>query len=701
MKKTLAFILTVIFCLLMVSAVSAEELEVNCLYGTPEIDGVLDEMYLGSAHQTMEDPGFFVWGDYSGEFDLQAEAYYLWDENYLYVCTIVTDDDVMDVGEDRYEAEPANWQADAVENWFDESEGKWKTHADAFGHMFYARNNGGGGEPPFTDDKVIHAVTITDTGYITEYALPMTENHVGGYISTSIQVNDQCVLDDGYGAGYASGSQNVEMFLEFVNTSAGGGSAPAASSSDAPDYVTDGLAAWYDGANNAAGSQDKAATVWKDSSGHGLDFEVELNDTNYWTDKAFHIDSTRNYLPDELVDLVNGDTYTLEFAAGELVYPATDWVSLIISDNDHFSLFIRVSNDNLEYKYNDANKDRPMADNGADLVNNSTVAISFDINSQDCWMYVDGELLSENVPIDTNIADTLMLGHDDAKRIWSGDVYAMRFYDRVLTPEEIAKNAAADNARFRSDAAPAPFGALTPTSSPAAPAEPTAPAASAYPASGESGNFMMGTIIGNETGWDGTASSGAASAFDGKAATFFDPLGVGDGFCGMEFDEPYILEKVAILSRATFLDRFNGASIEGSNDGEEWETLWESEEEAPSETEYNIVTEFENNYGYKMFRYINWINHGDVAEVEFYGKPGTAERPAEEPKAEEPAAEEPKAEEPAEESKAEEPAEEPKAEEPAADTPAADTKPAETAKSGCGAMIGGGFIVLVTVLGSA
>ncbi len=226
--------------------------------------------------------------------------------------------------------------------------------------------------------------------------------------------------------------------------------------------------------------------------------------------------------------------------------------------------------------------------------------------------------------------------------------------------------------------------------------------ASGYPASGESGNFMMGKIIGNETGWDGTAGSGAASAFDGKAETFFDPLGVGDGFCGMEFDEPYILEKVAILSRSTFLDRFYGGSIEGSNDGEEWETLWESEEEAPSATEYNIVTEFDNNYGYKMFRYINWLKHGDVAEVEFYGKPGTAERPAEEPKAEEPKAEEPKAEEP----KAEEPAAEPEPETPAetpAETPTETPaeKPAETAKSGCGSMIGGGMIVLVTILGSA
>ena len=47
------------------------------------------------------------------------------------------------------------------------------------------------------------------------------------------------------------------------------------------------------------------------------------------------------------------------------------------------------------------------------------------------------------------------------------------------------------------------------------------------------------------------------------------------------------------------------------------------------------------------------------------------------------------------------PAETPTTTEPT--TPAADTKPAETetAKSGCGSMIGGGLIVLVTVLGSA
>ena len=238
--------------------------------------------------------------------------------------------------------------------------------------------------------------------------------------------------------------------------------------------------------------------------------------------------------------------------------------------------------------------------------------------------------------------------------------------------------------------------------------------AASYPASGESGNIMIGTVIGNETGWDGTEGSGAASAFDGKANTFFDPLGQGDGYCGMQMSETYILEKVAILSRHVDTDynsRFKGAQIQGSNDGENWTSLWQSDTTGTA-PEYYIVTEFENNTGYTMFRYFNDADHGDVAEVEFYGKPGKVDAPA----AEEPAAEEPKAEKPA--TTVEEAVEEvtdnvTEAVENTAEavgdavTNAAEqatdavNNAVESAKSGCGSMIGGGLIVLVTVLGSA
>ena len=163
-----------------------------------------------------------------------------------------------------------------------------------------------------------------------------------------------------------------------------------------------------------------------------------------------------------------------------------------------------------------------------------------------------------------------------------------------------------------------------------------------YPSSGADGNLINGTVIGNAEGWGGNAAAGAAAAFDGDPATFFDPLGKGDGFCGMDAGEPYILDKVVILSRYVDYDwneRFDGAQIQGSNDGENWTTLWTSDTVGTA-PEYYTVTEFENNTGYSQFRYYNEKNHGDVAEVEFYGNPGKveAEAPAEEP-AEEPAAE--------------------------------------------------------------
>ena len=168
-----------------------------------------------------------------------------------------------------------------------------------------------------------------------------------------------------------------------------------------------------------------------------------------------------------------------------------------------------------------------------------------------------------------------------------------------------------------------------------------------YPASGADGNVITGTVIGNETGWGDNADAGAAAAFDGNPASFFDPLGVGDGFCGIDAGESYILDKVVVLSRDGFNDRFVGAMIQGSNDGENWTTLWTSDAEG-TYPDYCTVTEFENNTGYSQFRYFNETNHGDVAEVEFYGTPGKVEpAPAEEAPAEEaPAEEAPAAEAP-------------------------------------------------------
>ena len=151
--------------------------------------------------------------------------------------------------------------------------------------------------------------------------------------------------------------------------------------------------------------------------------------------------------------------------------------------------------------------------------------------------------------------------------------------------------------------------------------------AAAYPASGtaipDGSVCIKGELIGNETGWGGNAATGAAAAFDGDINTFFDPLGTGDGFCGMDAGKPYVLTKVAIHPRDAQLARFYGATIQGSNDGEEWTDIWMSLDEATEWTWHEVeADEFdESGVAYRYYRYYNMLSHGDVAEVELYGYP--------------------------------------------------------------------------------
>lgn len=207
-----------------------------------------------------------------------------------------------------------------------------------------------------------------------------------------------------------------------------------------------------------------------------------------------------------------------------------------------------------------------------------------------------------------------------------------------------------------------------------------------YPSSGVSvpdGSVAInGTVIGNETGWGGNAATGAAAAFDGDINTFFDPLGTGDGFCGMDAGKPYVLTKVAIHPRDAQLARFYGATIQGSNDGEEWTDIWMSLDEATEWTWHEVEADDfdESGVAYRYYRYYDMLSHGDVAEVEFYGYPEDGvveEAPAEteaapvetEAETEAPAAEETTA--PAE---TEAPAEETEAPEETVETPAETTK---------------------------
>jgi hypothetical protein len=158
-------------------------------------------------------------------------------------------------------------------------------------------------------------------------------------------------------------------------------------------------------------------------------------------------------------------------------------------------------------------------------------------------------------------------------------------------------------------------------------ADATEAAASGYPSSGVTppdGSFIIkGELIGLEEGWGGNADAGRDAAFDGDINTYFDPLGTGDGYAGVDAGEQYTLTYIVIHPRDGQLPRFDGAEINGSNDGENWELIWISEGEAEEWTWQEISADkFKiQNPTFRYFRYFNEYTHGDVGEVELYGVP--------------------------------------------------------------------------------
>ena len=219
---------------------------------------------------------------------------------------------------------------------------------------------------------------------------------------------------------------------------------------------------------------------------------------------------------------------------------------------------------------------------------------------------------------------------------WAGTITAMRLdifdsayegqlakvaYVAVFASEEDANNF--DYAAWRSAG-----GATTNVVEEKSAEEPAAPGiGEAYPASGtaipDGSVLIRGELIGSVTGWGEAAASGRHAAFDGNIETFFDPATASVDYCGIDAGEEMILTKIIIHPRTTFLDRFNGATIEASNDPnfEESVELYFSVEQAPEVAYYDVTDEMETseNTGYRYFRYINYMSHGDVAEVELYG----------------------------------------------------------------------------------
>lgn len=207
-----------------------------------------------------------------------------------------------------------------------------------------------------------------------------------------------------------------------------------------PTYVTDGLVSLYSGTNSG---EDPA--VWTDLVGENH-FSITTNGKNYFTEEGLAVEGAQHHFPQAIVDLVNSQAFTVEIAFGDFTSIGSDFNTFMNSSNDNFALFRRNSNDNLEFKWaGKAGESRPKVGDGLSLIDNGVISITFEVGGS-CCIYVDGSLVAK-VASDTAMgANNLFIGHASANKNFSTVYKSIRFYDRALSPEEVAGNARADGA---------------------------------------------------------------------------------------------------------------------------------------------------------------------------------------------------------------------------------------------------------------
>jgi hypothetical protein len=146
------------------------------------------------------------------------------------------------------------------------------------------------------------------------------------------------------------------------------------------------------------------------------------------------------------------------------------------------------------------------------------------------------------------------------------------------------------------------------------------------PATVPIGTKLTGTAIGTSGSYSNDGNT-IAKALDGNLATFFDgPTANGDTV-GLDLGTPATIESIAYASRNGFASRMNGGTFQASNSATFASgdvTLYTIASNANPSSSVLTVQNLNISGTYRYVRYVAPAgSYGDVAEVQFYGKPGT------------------------------------------------------------------------------
>ncbi|MBN1230807.1 MAG: endo-1,4-beta-xylanase [Anaerolineales bacterium] len=150
----------------------------QAIYGTPVIDGVMDDIWNDAVEEQTT-----VW--VVGESGSTAVARTIWDEEYLYVFAVVTDDFLTKVASNAYEQ-------DSFEVFIDQNNAKTTTYQPDDGQYRINFDNEATFNGGANADVLTSATTVTETGYIVELAIKFDyiQPEPGMIIGFDFQVNN-------------------------------------------------------------------------------------------------------------------------------------------------------------------------------------------------------------------------------------------------------------------------------------------------------------------------------------------------------------------------------------------------------------------------------------------------------------------------------------------------------------------------------
>lgn len=233
------------------------------------------------------------------------------------------------------------------------------------------------------------------------------------------------------------------------------GSTAGAIAPTARDYVQTGLIAHWDGIENVGYGlpHDSTATVWKDLTGRHDLTGVEGNYS--WQDNAFYASAQNSQVA---TSVARASTSITAYRTVEVVFEAE---SSIINSGSKRCIFSSGNKYRFLWCHFNGTKriqfceKHPSLEN-VDFTVHHHVAATYagtdsDANTTVDGLYLDGQQQTAGSYDETwgQFDSVFALGYGrNSAYSFRGKIYAIRLYDRELTADEIAANAAIDSMRF-------------------------------------------------------------------------------------------------------------------------------------------------------------------------------------------------------------------------------------------------------------